>query len=133
MDCNSSIGTIVYMRLEKINTDLNHGKYNGFAGDIWSLGVNILEFYLRRFPFNDGRQGDWATLTYAISMSDPPKAPPTASRDFRNFISAICKGILPGDRRWCNCFATLSFSSSSNLAILSHHTNCFLLHAAFSS
>nr|GMD34424.1 mitogen-activated protein kinase kinase 5-like [Ipomoea batatas]GMD42202.1 mitogen-activated protein kinase kinase 5-like [Ipomoea batatas]GMD48263.1 mitogen-activated protein kinase kinase 5-like [Ipomoea batatas] len=50
MDCNSYIGTIVYMRLEKINTDLNYGKYNGFAGDIWSLGVNILEFYLGRFP-----------------------------------------------------------------------------------
>ncbi|CAK9181946.1 unnamed protein product [Ilex paraguariensis] len=56
--CNSSVGTIAYMSLERINTDLNHGKYDGFARDIWSLGVSILEFYLGRFPFAVGRQGE---------------------------------------------------------------------------
>ncbi|VFQ68972.1 unnamed protein product [Cuscuta campestris] len=85
--CNSSVGTIAYMSPERINTDLNQGQYNGYAGDIWSLGVSILEFYLGRFPFNDGRQGDWASLMCAICMSKPPEAPPTASREFRNFIS----------------------------------------------
>ncbi|KAL2516528.1 Mitogen-activated protein kinase kinase 4 [Forsythia ovata] len=84
--CNSSVGTIAYMSPERINTDLNHGKYDGYAGDIWSLGVSILEFYLGRFPFAVGRGGDWASLMIAICMSDPPQAPATASREFKDFI-----------------------------------------------
>ncbi|KAG6395629.1 hypothetical protein SASPL_141752 [Salvia splendens] len=85
--CNSSVGTIAYMSPERINTDLNHGQYDGYAGDIWSLGVSILEFYLGKFPFAVGRQGDWASLMCAICMSQPPEAPPSASREFRDFIS----------------------------------------------
>uniref|UniRef100_A0A251SZV1 Putative death-associated protein kinase 1 n=1 Tax=Helianthus annuus TaxID=4232 RepID=A0A251SZV1_HELAN len=42
----ADFGTIAYMSPERINTDLNHGKYDGYAGDIWSFGVSILEFYL---------------------------------------------------------------------------------------
>ncbi|KAF5776801.1 putative mitogen-activated protein kinase kinase STE-STE7 family [Helianthus annuus] len=96
--CNSSVGTIAYMSPERINTDLNHGKYDGYAGDIWSFGVSILEFYLGRFPFAVGRQGDWASLMCAICMSQPPEAPATASRDFRHFISC-CLQRDPA-RRW---------------------------------
>ncbi|KAL2462519.1 Mitogen-activated protein kinase kinase 4 [Forsythia ovata] len=94
--CNSSVGTIAYMSPERINTDLNHGQYDGYAGDIWSLGVSILEFYLGKFPF--GRQGDWASLMCAICMSQPPVAPPTASREFKDFI-ACCLQRDPA-RRW---------------------------------
>ncbi|GAV82672.1 Pkinase domain-containing protein [Cephalotus follicularis] len=96
--CNSSVGTIAYMSPERINTDLNHGMYDGYAGDIWSLGVSILEFYLGRFPFAVERQGDWASLMIAICMSQPPEAPPTASREFRDFI-ACCLQRDPM-RRW---------------------------------
>ncbi|XP_059642008.1 mitogen-activated protein kinase kinase 5 [Cornus florida] len=96
--CNSSVGTIAYMSPERINTDLNHGMYDGYAGDIWSLGVSILEFYLGRFPFAVGRQGDWASLMCAICMSQPPEAPHTASREFRDFI-ACCLQRDPA-RRW---------------------------------
>ncbi|XP_052174339.1 mitogen-activated protein kinase kinase 5 [Diospyros lotus] len=96
--CNSSVGTIAYMSPERINTDLNHGKYDGYAGDIWSFGVSILEFYLGRFPFAVGRQGDWASLMCAICMSQPPEAPPTASREFRDFISC-CLQMDPA-KRW---------------------------------
>ncbi|KAH7515290.1 hypothetical protein FEM48_Zijuj10G0011100 [Ziziphus jujuba var. spinosa] len=96
--CNSSVGTIAYMSPERINTDLNQGQYDGYAGDIWSLGVSILEFYLGRFPFAVGRQGDWASLMCAICMSQPPEAPATASREFRDFI-ACCLQREPG-RRW---------------------------------
>ncbi|XP_024980293.1 mitogen-activated protein kinase kinase 5-like [Cynara cardunculus var. scolymus] len=96
--CNSSVGTIAYMSPERINTDLNHGKYDGYAGDIWSLGVSILEFYLGRFPFAVGRQGDWASLMCAICMSQPPEAPATASREFRDFVSC-CLQREPA-RRW---------------------------------
>lgn len=96
--CNSSVGTIAYMSPERINTDLNHGKYNGYAGDIWSFGVSILEFYLGRFPFAVGRQGDWASLMCAICMSEPPEAPASASHDFRDFIGC-CLQRDPA-RRW---------------------------------
>ncbi|CAK9179812.1 unnamed protein product [Ilex paraguariensis] len=96
--CNSAVGTIAYMSPERINTDLNHGMYDGYAGDIWSLGVGILEFYLGRFPFAVGRQGDWASLMCAICMSQPPEAPATASRELREFI-ACCLQRDPA-RRW---------------------------------
>lgn len=96
--CNSSVGTIAYMSPERINTDLNHGKYDGYAGDIWSLGVSVLEFYLGRFPFSIGRQGDWASLMVAICMSQPPEAPASASREFRDFVGC-CLQRDPA-RRW---------------------------------
>ncbi|XP_010544223.1 PREDICTED: mitogen-activated protein kinase kinase 4 [Tarenaya hassleriana] len=96
--CNSSVGTIAYMSPERINTDLNQGQYDGYAGDIWSLGVSILEFYLGRFPFAVGRQGDWASLMCAICLSQPPEAPPSASPEFRDFISC-CMQRDPA-KRW---------------------------------
>lgn len=96
--CNSSVGTIAYMSPERINTDINDGQYDAYAGDIWSLGVSILEFYMGRFPFAVGRQGDWASLMCAICMSQPPEAPPTASMEFKDFISH-CLQRDPS-RRW---------------------------------
>ncbi|KAM0939255.1 putative mitogen-activated protein kinase kinase STE-STE7 family [Dioscorea sansibarensis] len=91
MDCKSSVGTIAYMSPERIDTDLNQGLYDGFAGDIWSFGVTILEFYLGYFPFgaNLPSRGDWASLICSIRYSDPPQAPATSSPEFRNFI-ALC-------------------------------------------
>ncbi|XP_027344700.1 mitogen-activated protein kinase kinase 5 [Abrus precatorius] len=96
--CNSSVGTIAYMSPERINTDINDGQYDAYAGDIWSFGVSILEFYMGRFPFAVGRQGDWASLMCAICMSQPPEAPPSASPQFRDFISR-CLQRDPS-RRW---------------------------------
>ncbi|KAJ3695383.1 hypothetical protein LUZ60_000760 [Juncus effusus] len=86
--CHSSVGTIAYMSPERINTDLNHGKYDGYLGDIWSFGLSILEFYLGKFPFGEnlGKQGDWASLMCAICYNNPPEAPPGASREFRDFV-----------------------------------------------
>ncbi|KAI5679536.1 hypothetical protein M9H77_00763 [Catharanthus roseus] len=138
--CNSSVGTIAYMSPERINTDLNHGKYNGYAGDIWSFGVSILEFYLGKFPFAVGRQGDWASLMCAICMSDPPEAPATASPEFRNFI-ACCLQRDP-DNRWTAqqllqhpfivqysspSFSSTISSSSNNQNQVHHHQTHQLL------
>jgi mitogen-activated protein kinase kinase 4/5 len=95
--CNSSVGTIAYMSPERIDTDINHGKYDGYAGDIWSFGVSILEFYLGRFPFAVAKPGDWASLMCAICMSHPPEAPPTASKELRDFI-ACCLQRDPAKR-----------------------------------
>ncbi|XP_061373109.1 mitogen-activated protein kinase kinase 5-like [Gastrolobium bilobum] len=94
--CNSSVGTIAYMSPERINTEKNEGRYNAYAGDIWSFGVSILEFYMGRFPF--GKHGDWVSLMCAICMSQPPQAPPTASLHFRDFVSR-CLHRDPS-RRW---------------------------------
>ena len=96
--CNSSVGTIAYMSPERINTDINDGQYDAYAGDIWSFGVSILEFYMGRFPFAVGRQGDWASLMCAICMSQPPEAPPSASPHFKDFILR-CLQRDPS-RRW---------------------------------
>ncbi|PWA47015.1 protein kinase-like domain-containing protein [Artemisia annua] len=96
--CNSAVGTIAYMSPERINTDINEGKYDGCAGDIWSVGVSILEFYIGRFPFSVGRQGDWASLMIAICMTNPPQAPSTASPEFRDFVGC-CLQMDPA-RRW---------------------------------
>ncbi|CAN7011596.1 unnamed protein product [Brassica rapa subsp. trilocularis] len=96
--CNSSVGTVAYMSPERIDSDQNDGRYDGCAGDIWSLGVSILEFYLGRFPFAVSREGDWASLMCAICMNQPPEAPATASEDFRHFISCCLQSDPP--KRW---------------------------------
>nr|GEY59727.1 mitogen-activated protein kinase kinase 5-like [Tanacetum cinerariifolium] len=35
--CTSPVGTMGYMSPERIKTNINKGKYDGFAGDIWSV------------------------------------------------------------------------------------------------
>lgn len=96
--CNSSVGTIAYMSPERINTDLSNGQYDGYAGDIWSFGVSILEFYVGRYPFAVARVGDWASLMCAICMTEPPEAPASASREFRDFIGRCLQ--REAGRRW---------------------------------
>ncbi|KAI3512448.1 hypothetical protein L1887_19764 [Cichorium endivia] len=96
--CKYSVGTIAYLSPERINTDLNHGKDDGYAGDIWSMGVSILEIYIGVLPFEVGREGDWASLMRAICMAPPPQAPGTASREFQDFV-ACCLQKDPA-RRW---------------------------------
>ncbi|CAN6820274.1 unnamed protein product [Brassica oleracea] len=96
--CNSSVGTVAYMSPERVDSDQNDGRYDGCAGDIWSLGVSILEFYLGRFPFVVSREGDWASLMCAICMNQPPEAPATASEEFRHFISCCLQSDPP--KRW---------------------------------
>ncbi|KAL0717552.1 hypothetical protein Bca4012_066874 [Brassica carinata] len=96
--CKSSVGTVAYMSPERINTDLNEGGYDGCAGDIWSLGVSVLEFYLGRFPFAVSKESEWASLACAISISSPPEAPATASEEFRHFISCCLQSDPP--KRW---------------------------------
>ncbi|XP_004972013.3 mitogen-activated protein kinase kinase 5 [Setaria italica] len=97
--CNSSVGSIAYMSPERINTDLNDGAYDGYAGDIWSFGLTILEVYLGRFPLGENltKQGDWAALMSAICHSDSPQAPRDASPEFKNFIS-LCLQKNPANR-----------------------------------
>ncbi|KAL4560105.1 hypothetical protein LXL04_032254 [Taraxacum kok-saghyz] len=97
IDNESTMGTIAYMSPERINTDMYQGKNDGFAGDIWSMGLSILECYMGVLPLEGGRD-EWASLMMAICMSPPPKAPATASREFQDFVTC-CLQTDPA-KRW---------------------------------
>ncbi|RWR97973.1 mitogen-activated protein kinase kinase 5-like protein [Cinnamomum micranthum f. kanehirae] len=47
-------------RPERINTNLSNDAYDCYTGDVWRLGVLILECYMGRYPFTVAKQGDWA-------------------------------------------------------------------------
>lgn len=94
----SSGRPVPYMSPERINPDLKKGDYDESSGDIWSVGVCILEIYAGRFPYANGKQMNWLGLMFKIGNSEPPQAPPTASIEFRDFI-ACCLQKDPG-KRW---------------------------------
>ncbi|KAK7314677.1 hypothetical protein VNO77_33204 [Canavalia gladiata] len=96
--CNSYVGTCAYMSPERFDPDACGGNYNGFAADIWSLGLTLLELYVGHFPFlQAGQRPDWATLMCAICFGDPPTLPETASMEFRSFVGC-CLQKESGER-----------------------------------
>ncbi|XAR62406.1 Mitogen-activated protein kinase kinase [Bertholletia excelsa] len=88
------LSMIGYLSPERINTDLNWGMYDGCSGDIWGLGLSLLQIYMGRYPFIDSieRLDDVARILFVICMWEPPAPPVTASRDFRDFISCCLRG-----------------------------------------
>ncbi|TKY61088.1 Mitogen-activated protein kinase kinase 9 [Spatholobus suberectus] len=97
--CNSYVGTCAYMSPERFDPDSYGGNYNGYAGDIWSLGLTLFELYVGHFPFLPmGQRPDWATLMCAICFGDPPTLPEGASEEFRSFIG--CCLIKESSQRW---------------------------------
>ncbi|BAU02666.1 hypothetical protein LR48_Vigan10g039300 [Vigna angularis] len=90
--CNSYVGTCAYMSPERFDPEASGGNYNGFAADIWSLGLTLFELYVGHFPFLEtGQRPDWATLICAICYGDPPSLPETASAEFRSFVESCLK------------------------------------------
>ncbi|KAK7251750.1 hypothetical protein RIF29_35216 [Crotalaria pallida] len=90
--CNSYVGTCAYMSPERFDPDSYGGKYDGYAGDIWSLGLTLFELYVGHFPFlQSGQRPDWVTLMCAICFGDPPTLPKGASAEFRDFIECCLK------------------------------------------
>jgi hypothetical protein len=86
--CNTYVGTCAYMSPERFDPETYGGRYDGYAGDIWSLGLSLLECYIGHFPFlAAGQKADWPALMCAICFGDPPSPPPTASAHFRSFIT----------------------------------------------
>ncbi|MED6143698.1 hypothetical protein PIB30_008339 [Stylosanthes scabra] len=90
-------GTCAYMSPERIDPETWRGggggeknKNNGgddFAGDVWSVGVVVLECLLGHFPLIGAEQRpDWATLMCAICFGEKVEMPETASPPFKSFV-----------------------------------------------
>ncbi|KAF6150012.1 hypothetical protein GIB67_036539 [Kingdonia uniflora] len=43
--CDTFIGTRAYMSPERYDPSAYGGNYNGYAGDVWSLGLTIAELF----------------------------------------------------------------------------------------
>ncbi|KAM7250699.1 hypothetical protein ACFE04_022582 [Oxalis oulophora] len=97
--CNSYVGTCAYMSPERFDPDSNGGNYNGYSGDIWSLGLTLLELYVGHFPFlPPGQKPDWSTLMCAICFGDPPALPEEASTEFKSFVQCCLQ--KDSNKRW---------------------------------
>uniref|UniRef100_A0A5B6YIJ4 mitogen-activated protein kinase kinase n=1 Tax=Davidia involucrata TaxID=16924 RepID=A0A5B6YIJ4_DAVIN len=97
--CNSYVGTCAYMSPERFDPDTYGANYNGYAADIWSLGLTLLELYMGHFPFlPPGQRPDWATLMCAICFGEPPGLPEDATEDFRSFMECCLQ--KDSSKRW---------------------------------
>lgn len=90
--CNgldSSFGTCAYMSPERVDPERWGGDNNadGFAGDVWSLGVVVLECLVGHYPLiGMGEKPDWAALICAICFRERLEMPERASMEFRSFV-----------------------------------------------
>ncbi|KAI3888683.1 hypothetical protein MKW92_011667 [Papaver armeniacum] len=64
---------------ERLNPGQRGDSYDGSAGDVWSLGLSVLEIYLGKYPIENF-------------------TPTHATTDFRSFISACLQ--TNSDKRW---------------------------------
>lgn len=85
---NSYIGTCAYMSPERIDPETWGGDFSyGYAGDVWSLGVVVMECCVGRFPLlSPGEKPDWVSLMYAICFEDKMEMPETASVELQSFV-----------------------------------------------
>ncbi|KAE8662246.1 Mitogen-activated protein kinase kinase 9 [Hibiscus syriacus] len=97
--CNSYVGTCAYMSPERFDPDANGGNYDGFLGDIWSLGLTLMELFVGHFPYIPaGQKPDWATLMVSICFGEPPVLPHGASDEFRNLMECCLQKEC--SKRW---------------------------------
>lgn len=97
--CNSYVGTCAYMSPERFDPETYGGNYDGYAGDIWSLGLTLMELYMGHFPLLPaGQRPDWATLMCAICFGEPPVLPEGVSDAFRSFVECCLQ--KESSKRW---------------------------------
>lgn len=97
--CSTPVGTYAYMSPERFDTE-KHGGYNGFAADIWSFGVTMMELYMGYYPyFEPGQKLDFPSLMLAICIREPPSLPACSSEKFRDFIRRCLQKDDPS-KRW---------------------------------
>ncbi|XP_021893613.1 mitogen-activated protein kinase kinase 10-like [Carica papaya] len=85
------MGTCAYMSPERVDperwSDGSSNSNAGFAGDVWSLGVVVLECMVGHYPLiRVGEKPDWAALAYSICFEDRVEMPEKASVEFGNFV-----------------------------------------------
>ena len=85
---DSGTGTCAYMSPERVDPERwGSKKSDGFAGDVWSIGVVILECFLGHFPLiGPGQKPDWVTLVCAICFGEKLEMPEKASPEFQCFV-----------------------------------------------
>ncbi|CAA3010058.1 mitogen-activated kinase kinase 9 [Olea europaea subsp. europaea] len=85
--CNSYVGTCAYMSPRRFDPNKYGGNHNRCVGDIWSLGLTLLELFMGQFPYlPEGQRPDWATLMCAKCFGESPSLPKSASKNIKKFI-----------------------------------------------
>ncbi|KAJ9135128.1 hypothetical protein P3X46_032342 [Hevea brasiliensis] len=86
--CDAYMGTCAYMSPERFDPERWDGdNADGFAGDVWSLGVVVLECLVGHYPLiGVGEKPDWAALVCAICFGERLEMPENASPEFRSFV-----------------------------------------------
>ncbi|KAK7307326.1 hypothetical protein VNO77_40279 [Canavalia gladiata] len=81
-------GTCAYMSPERVDPERWGGEYaDEFVGDVWSMGVVMLECFLGHFPLiGRGQRPDWVTLMCAICFHEKLEMPEKATPEFQSFI-----------------------------------------------
>ncbi|KAJ0987269.1 hypothetical protein J5N97_005625 [Dioscorea zingiberensis] len=123
--CVSYVGTCAYMSPERFDPATHGGAgYDGYAGDVWGLGLTIMELGMGRFPLLPaGERPDWAALMWAICFGEPPAIPDSdeASPELRDFVSRCLQ--KEAEKRWTvaqlleHPFVAGKDRSSSELAV----------------
>ncbi|KAK9115816.1 hypothetical protein Sjap_014763 [Stephania japonica] len=97
--CDSYVGTCAYMSPERFDPERYGGSYDGYAGDVWGLGLTLVELWVGRFPYLvEGERPDWASLMCKICFGEPPSLPEGASQDFRDFVGCCLQ--KDSKKRW---------------------------------
>ncbi|XP_017972805.1 PREDICTED: mitogen-activated protein kinase kinase 10 [Theobroma cacao] len=118
--CDTCMGTCAYMSPERVDPERWNGcDADGFAGDVWSLGVVVLECFVGHYPLIGlGEKPDWAALMCAICFGERLEMPETASPEFRSFVRRCLekewrkRGTV--DELLGHPFVNRSFGGSSN-------------------
>ncbi|KAK1376866.1 Protein kinase, ATP binding site-containing protein [Heracleum sosnowskyi] len=94
-------GTTAYLAPERFDSCAFDDDLDVFAGDIWSLGLTLMEIYLGYNPYfaPDGKpKTNDFDLIYDVCYEDSPTLPEEASPDFQDFIRC-CLEKNPS-KRW---------------------------------
>uniref|UniRef100_A0A0E0L8U7 Protein kinase domain-containing protein n=1 Tax=Oryza punctata TaxID=4537 RepID=A0A0E0L8U7_ORYPU len=88
--CKASLRPAAYMSPDRADD-------GGYAGDIWSFGLTILELYTGSFPLEKNRDEQGQSIPLTCYSDDPPETPATSSPEFRSFVGC-CLQMNPAKR-----------------------------------
>ncbi|KAM1145678.1 hypothetical protein ACFX2I_037592 [Malus domestica] len=102
---NSYVGTCVYMSPKRFDPDMYGDNYDGYASDIWSLGLTLMKLYIGHFPFltsrSETRLGhphqDWGLvhLTKSLVRSNDDDDDDDHNRLSNQQASREASGLVP--------------------------------------